>query len=94
MPGWQFFYLLAFMAGQNLNNNANMQNKNYSDFNLKVGSYNIRGQGTKNEVKLRKVKNLFCRGNFDILLLQETRSLGDEKEIKKWQKIFNMKQIF
>ena len=66
-------------------------NATCSDFNLKIGSFNIRGQGTKNEVKLRKVKNNFTRGNFDILLLQETRSMGDEKELKKWKKIFNTK---
>ena len=33
-------------------------------------------------------------GNFDILLLQETRSDGSEKEMKKRQKIFNSKQIY
>ena len=43
---------------------------------------------------MRKIKNSFTRGNFDILLLQETRSDGSEKELKKWQKIFNTKQIY
>ena len=37
---------------------------------------------------------MFTKGNFDILLLQETRSDGTEKESKKWQKIFNSKQIY
>ena len=45
-------------------------------------------------MKLRKVKNNFIKGNFDILLLQETRSDGSEKEIKKWKKIFNNKNIY
>ena len=43
---------------------------------------------------MRKVKNNFIKGNFDILLLQETRSDGSEKEIKKWKKIFNNKNIY
>ena len=37
---------------------------------------------------------MFIRGNFDLLLLQETRTDGSEKEIKKWQKISNSKQIY
>ena len=37
---------------------------------------------------------MFTKGGFDILLIQETRSDGSDKEIKKWQKIFNCKQIF
>ena len=61
---------------------------------LKVGSYNVQGQGKKSQVKLRKIKNLFTRGGFDIFLLQETRSDGSEKELKRWQKVFNTKQIF
>ena len=44
--------------------------------------------------KIRKIKNSFTRGNFDIFLLQETRTDGTEKELKKWQKIFNTKQIY
>ena len=43
---------------------------------------------------MRKIKNSFTKGNFDILLLQETRSDGSEKELKKWQKIFNSKNIY
>ena len=54
----------------------------------------MHGQGCKNTVKLRKIKNLFTRGNFDLLLVQETRTDGTEKEIKRWSKIFNSKQIF
>ena len=64
-----------------------------ANFNLKVGSLNIHGQG-KAQIKLRKVKNSFTRGNFDIFLLQETRTDGTEKELKKWQKIFNTKNIY
>ena len=37
---------------------------------------------------------MFTKGNFDLLLVQETRSDGTEKELKKWSKIFNTKQIF
>ena len=65
----------------------------YANFDLKVGTFNIRGQG-QNQLKLRKIKNVFNKGNFDILLLQETRSDGSEKEGKKWRKIFNCKNIF
>ena len=43
---------------------------------------------------MRKIKNSFTKGNFDILLLQETRSDGSDKELRKWQKIFNTKQIY
>ena len=75
----------------------NVQNQGsnsiYANFNLKVGTFNIHGQG-KTQLKLRKIKKLFTKGNFDILLLQETRSDGTEKESKKWQKIFNSKQIY
>ena len=60
---------------------------------MKVGSFNIHGQG-KTQIKLRKIKNSFTKGNFDILLVQETRTDGCDKELKKWQKIFNTKQIF
>ena len=66
----------------------------YANFNLKIGSFNIHGQGNKNQIKLRKIYNLFLRGNFDILLFQETRTDGSEKELKKWQKIFHSKQIY
>ena len=69
-------------------------NSVYANFNLKVGSFNIHGQGTKNQIKLRKICNLFTRGNFDVLLLQETRTDGSEKELKKWKKVFNSKQIY
>ena len=37
---------------------------------------------------------MFTKGNFDILLLQETRTDGSEKEYKKWKKVFNCKQIY
>ena len=37
---------------------------------------------------------MFTKGNFDILLLQETRSDGSESELKKWRKVFNCKQIY
>ena len=43
---------------------------------------------------MRKVKKCFAKGGFDILLLQETRSDGSDKELKKWSKIFNSKQIY
>ena len=66
----------------------------YANFNIKIGSFNIHGQSNKNTVKLRKIKNLFTKGNFDLLLVQETRTDGSEKEVKKWSKIFNSKQIF
>ena len=65
----------------------------YANFNLKVGSFNIHGQG-KTQIKLRKISNLFTKGNFDIFLLQETRTDGSSKELKKWYKVFNTKQIF
>ena len=66
----------------------------YANFNLKIGSFNMQGQSKKNSLKLRKIKNLMTRGNFDILLLQETRSDGTGIELKRWKKIFNSKQIF
>ena len=80
-------------------NNANAQNaqgnnSNFANFNLKLGSFNIRGQGAKSEIKLRKVKKSFIKGKYDILFLQETRTDGSEKELKKWQKMFLTKQIF
>ena len=45
-------------------------------------------------MKLRKIKNSFTIGNFDIFLLQETRTDGSEKELKKWKKIFNSKNVY
>ena len=66
----------------------------FANFDLKLGSFNIHGQGNKNQIKLRKIRKLFTRGNFDVLMLQETRTDGSEKEFKKWQKIFNSKQIY
>ena len=65
-----------------------------ANFNLKVGTLNIQGQNRKDTFKLRKIKNLFQKGSFDILLLQETRSDGSDKELKKWCKTFNTKQIY
>ena len=69
-------------------------NQLHANFNLKVGSFNIHGQGTKGQIKLRKVNNLFHKGKFDSLLVQETRTDGSEKELKKWRKIFNSQQIY
>ena len=40
----------------------------YANLNLKIGSLNIQGQGKKNEVKLRKIKKLFNKNKFDLLL--------------------------
>ena len=74
--------------------NTHGNDNSCTNLNLKIGTYNIRGQGAKSEVKLRKIKNSFSKGNYDIFFLQETRSTGDQKEIKKWQKIFNTKQVF
>ena len=34
----------------------------YTNFDLKVGTFNVHGQG-KGQVKLRKVKNALIRGN-------------------------------
>ena len=45
-------------------------------------------------MKLRKVKQLYEKGQYDIFLLQETRSEGSEKEIKKWRKIFNTNHVY
>ena len=69
-------------------------NPNVANFDLKIGTYNIRGQGAQNQIKLRKIKNNFDRGKFDILFLQETRTSGEEKELKKWQNVFNTKLIY
>ena len=55
----------------------------YANLNLKVGSFNIQGQGKKNETKLRKINKLFVKNKFDILLLQETRTDGNGKEKKE-----------
>ena len=71
----------------------NGSNSVFANFNLKVGSLNIHGQG-KSQIKLRKIKNSFTRGNFDLFLLQETRTDGTERELKKWQKIFNTKHVY
>jgi hypothetical protein len=91
-------FLPSTFGGLNIsgNNTVPSQESNsvYANFNLKVGTFNIHGQGNRNQVKLRKICNLFTRGNFDILLLQETRTDGSEKELKKWQKIFHSKQIY
>jgi exonuclease III len=66
----------------------------YGNFILNLGSFNLLGQGNKNLVKLRKLCYLFTKGNVDNFLLQETRTDGSEKELKKWQKLFHSKQIF
>ena len=66
----------------------------YANLNLKVGSFNIQGQNKKKDTKLRKVNKLYVKNSFDILLLQETRSDGSIKEKKRWQKIFNTKQVY
>ena len=81
------------MVGDDANTDRR-SNSHFANFNLKLGTYNIHGQGSKNTVKLRKIKKTFTRGNFDILFLQETRTTGDEKELKKWQKVFNSKQVY
>ena len=93
---WEAFlyYFTPHLVIVNSNTCSPGYSQVYANFNLKVGSFNIHGQGNKNQVKLRKIKNLFTKGGFDIFLLQETRSDGSEKELKKWQKIFNTKQIF
>ena len=59
----------------------------YANFDLKCGSFNIQGQG-KTQIKLRKIKKLLNRGDFDVLHLQETRSDGSDNELKKWRKVF------
>ena len=64
-----------------------------ANFNLRCGSFNIHGQG-KTQVKLRKIRNLLIKGDLDVLLLQETRSDGSVNELRKWQKVFNSKQIY
>ena len=69
--------------------NSNGSTTTHANFNLKIGSFNIHGQG-KTQLKLRKIKGLFTKGNFDILLLQETRSDGGNDEFKRWKKIFNL----
>ena len=43
---------------------------------------------------MRKIKSLYDKGQFEILLLQETRSDGSEEELKKWGKIFPHSQIY
>ena len=37
---------------------------------------------------------MFTKGKFDLFLLEETRTDGTEKELKKWRKIFNTKHIY
>ena len=61
-------------------------NPKFANFNLKIGTFNIQGQNKKNSVKLRKINKIMNRGNFDILLLQETRSDGTATELKRWKK--------
>ena len=64
--------------------NGAERNQNFScNFNLKLGTSNIQGQGIANEKKLRKISRKFENSKLDILLLQETRSTGDGKEMKK-----------
>ena len=72
-----FLYCLSSLniVTNNVSNQGSSQI--YANFDLKVGTFNVHGQG-KGQVKLRKVKNALNRGNFDILLLQETRSDGSE----------------
>ena len=93
-PLYFFFPLSLFLNIVTNNLPCQRSNQVYANFNLKVGSYNIQGQGAKNQVKLRKIKNLFNKGSFDILLIQESRTDGCEKELKNWRKIFNSKQIY
>ena len=57
-------------------------NSSYANLNLKIGSLNIQGQSKNKNLKLRKIKNIFLRENFDILLVQETRSEGTINEKK------------
>ena len=45
-------------------------------------------------MKLRKIKRIFTKGDFDILLLQETRSDGSDAEYRRWCKVFGTKQIY
>ena len=45
-------------------------NQVLANLDLKLGTYNIRGQGAQNEIKLRKIKNNFDKGKFDVLFLQ------------------------
>ena len=66
----------------------------YANFNIKIGSLNMQGQSRRDNVKLRKVKNIITRENFDILLIQETRSDGSEAERRRWYKEFNTSQIY
>ena len=82
---------MAQDAPHTANENAN---KALANLDLKIGTYNIRGQGAQKEIKLRKIKNNFDRGKFNVLFVQETRTSGSEKELKRWQKVFNSKQIF
>jgi len=66
----------------------------YANLNLKLGCFNIQGQNKKNTTKLRKIKRLFTKGDFDILLLQETRSDGSDSEYRRWCNVFGSKQIY
>ena len=66
----------------------------YTNFNIKIGSLNMQGQSKKDTAKLRKIKNIINRENFDILLIQETRSDGSETERRRWYKEFNTSQIY
>ena len=76
----------------NINNlfNAQKSGSIQANFDLKLGSFNIQGQANRNQVKLRKVKQLYEKGQYDIFLLQETRSEGSEKEIKNGEKYLTL----
>ena len=62
-----------------LNNVSNQgSNQVYANFDLKVGTFNIHGQG-KGQVKLRKVKNVFNRGGFDIFICKKLELRATKK---------------
>ena len=79
---------------QNATNRAQRNEYSYCNFNLKIGTSNIQGQGTQNEKKLRKVNRKFENANLDILFVQEARSTGEINERKKWEKLFKTKDIY
>ena len=77
-----------------MRSNAFSPGSQHSNFDLKIGSFNIQGQANRSLLKLRKIKQIFDKAKFDIFLLQEIRTDGSQKEIKKWSKIFDTNHIF
>jgi exonuclease III len=74
---------------------ANSKEEILSLFDLKICTQNIQGQGSKDKgKKLKKVSKIFKSKGYNVGFFQETHTDNSEADVKKWQKAFQMKQIY